>query len=100
MLVKKPNGKWRMCIDFTNLNAACPKDPHILPNVEKLMERAAGHERMSFLDASSSYHQVQLLLDDQEKTAFYAGDAIYCYVMMPFGLKNAGNLSETGAGHL
>ncbi|GKV48228.1 hypothetical protein SLEP1_g55054 [Rubroshorea leprosula] len=65
VLVKKPNGKWRMCIDFTNLNDACPKDPHPLQNV-------------------------QLLLDDQEKTAFYAGDAIYCYVMMPFGLKNAG----------
>ncbi|GKV05103.1 hypothetical protein SLEP1_g17147 [Rubroshorea leprosula] len=90
VLVKKPNGKWRMCIDFTNLNDACPKDPHPLPNVEKLVERAAGQERMSFLDASSGYHQVQLLLDDQEKTAFYAGDAIYCYVMMPFGLKNAG----------
>ncbi|GKV50051.1 hypothetical protein SLEP1_g56766 [Rubroshorea leprosula] len=90
VLVKKPNGKWRMCIDFTNLNDACPKDPHPLPNVEKLVEWAAGHERMSFLDASSGYHQVQLLLDDQEKTTFYAGDAIYCYVMMPFGLKNAG----------
>ncbi|GKV28123.1 hypothetical protein SLEP1_g37209 [Rubroshorea leprosula] len=90
VLVKKPNGKWRMCIDFTNLNDACPKDPHPLPNVEKLVERAAGHERMSFLDASSGYHQVQLSLDDQEKTTFYAGDAIYCYVMMPFGLKNAG----------
>ncbi|GKU87474.1 hypothetical protein SLEP1_g1867 [Rubroshorea leprosula] len=90
VLIKKPNGKWRMCIDFTNLNDACPKDPHPLPNVEKLVKRAAGHERMSFLDASSGYHQVQLLLDDQEKTAFYAGDAIYCYVMMPFGLKNAG----------
>ncbi|GKV13815.1 hypothetical protein SLEP1_g24790 [Rubroshorea leprosula] len=90
VLVKKPNGKWRMCIDFTNLNDACPKDPHPLPNVEKLVERAAGHERMSFLDASSGYHQVQLLLDDQEKMAFYAGDAIYCCVMMSFGLKNAG----------
>ncbi|GKV50689.1 hypothetical protein SLEP1_g57387 [Rubroshorea leprosula] len=90
VLVKKPNGKWRMCIDFTNLNDACPKDPHPLPNVEKLVERAAGHERMSFLDASSGYHQVQLLLDDQEKTTFYAGDAIYCYVIMPFGLKNVG----------
>ncbi|GKU99702.1 hypothetical protein SLEP1_g12506 [Rubroshorea leprosula] len=90
VLVKKPNGKWRMCIDFTNLNEACPKDPHPLPNVEKLVERAAGHERMSFLNASSGYHQVQLLLDDQEKTAFYVGDAIYCYVMMPFGLKNVG----------
>ncbi|GKV51993.1 hypothetical protein SLEP1_g58603 [Rubroshorea leprosula] len=90
VLVKKPNGKWRMCIDFTNLNEACPKDPHPLSNVEKLVEWAAGHERMSFLHASSSYHQVQLLLDDQEKTTFYAGDAIYCYVMMPLGLKNAG----------
>ncbi|GKV01749.1 hypothetical protein SLEP1_g14280 [Rubroshorea leprosula] len=68
---------------------ACPKDPHPLPNVEKLVERAIGHEQMSFLDASSRYHQVQLLLDDQEKTAFYAGDTIYYYVMMPFGLKNA-----------
>ncbi|GKV37338.1 hypothetical protein SLEP1_g45378 [Rubroshorea leprosula] len=105
VLVKKPSGKWRMCIDFTNLNDACPKDPHPLPNVEKLIERAAEHERMSFLDASSGYHQVQLLLNDQEKTAFYTGDAIYCYVMMPFGLKNAvtsvraedhiGDLSET-----
>ncbi|GKV30782.1 hypothetical protein SLEP1_g39562 [Rubroshorea leprosula] len=90
VLVKKSNGKWKMCIDFTNLNEACPKDPHPLPNVEKLVERAAGHERMGFLDASLGYHQVKLLLDDQEKTAFYAGDAIYCYVMMPFGLKNAG----------
>ncbi|GKV17685.1 hypothetical protein SLEP1_g28154 [Rubroshorea leprosula] len=80
---------WRMCIDFTNLNEACSKDSHPLPNVEKLVERAAGHERMSFLDASLGYNQVQLLLDDQEKTAFYAGDAIYCYVMMLFGLKNA-----------
>ncbi|GKV38871.1 hypothetical protein SLEP1_g46730 [Rubroshorea leprosula] len=83
VLVKKPNGKWRMRIDFTNLNEACPKDPHPLPNVEKLVEWAAGHERMSFLDASSGYHRVQLLLDDQEKTSFNAGDAIYCYVMMP-----------------
>ncbi|GKU99519.1 hypothetical protein SLEP1_g12359 [Rubroshorea leprosula] len=69
---------------------ACPKDPHPLPNVEKLVEQVARHKRMSFLNAGSRYHQVQLLLDNQEKTAFYAGDAIYCYVMMPFGLKNAG----------
>ncbi|GLT84644.1 hypothetical protein SLE2022_028630 [Rubroshorea leprosula] len=78
-----------MCINFTNLNEACLKDSHPLPNVEKLVERAVGHERMSFLDVSLRYHQVQLWLDDQEKMAFYAGDAIYCYVMIPFSLKNA-----------
>ncbi|GKV52679.1 hypothetical protein SLEP1_g59250, partial [Rubroshorea leprosula] len=90
VLIKKPNSKWRMCIDFTNLNEACLKDPHPLPNVEKLVECAAGHECMSFLYASLGYHQVQLRLDDQEKTTFYAGDAIYYYVMIPFRLKNAG----------
>ncbi|GLU06365.1 hypothetical protein SLE2022_234050 [Rubroshorea leprosula] len=90
VLIKKPNGKWRMCIDFTNLNEACPKDPHPLLNVEKLVERAVGHERMGFLNTSSRYHQVQLWLDDQEKTTFYVGDAIYYYIMMPFGLKNVG----------
>ncbi|GKV30474.1 hypothetical protein SLEP1_g39278 [Rubroshorea leprosula] len=90
MLVKKPNGKWRMCIDFTNLNEACPKDPHPLPNVEKLVERAAGHERMSFIDASSGYHQklvqiifklqigrnIEVYVDDMIVTSVRAEDHI------------------------
>ncbi|GKU88075.1 hypothetical protein SLEP1_g2380 [Rubroshorea leprosula] len=88
VLVKKPNGKWKMCIDFTNLNEACPKDPYPLPNVEKLVERAAGHERMSFLDASSGYHQVQLVLDDQEKTAFYVESGKFLgYVVSKKGIE-------------
>ncbi|GKV05021.1 hypothetical protein SLEP1_g17079 [Rubroshorea leprosula] len=90
MLVKRSNSKWSMCINFTNLNEACGKDPHPLPNVRKLVERATCYGHMSFLDASSGCHQVQLWLDNQEKTAFYAGDAIYCYIMMSFGLKNVG----------
>ncbi|GKV17031.1 hypothetical protein SLEP1_g27587 [Rubroshorea leprosula] len=90
VLVKKPNGKWRMCIDFTNLNDACPKDPHPLPNVEKLVERAARHERMSFLDASSGYHQklvqiifklqigrnIEVYVDDMIVTSVRAEDHI------------------------
>ncbi|GKU96176.1 hypothetical protein SLEP1_g9443, partial [Rubroshorea leprosula] len=90
VLVKKPNGKWRMCIDFTNLNEACPKDPHPLPNVEKLVEQAAGHERMSFLDASSGYHQklvqivfklqidrnIEVYVDDMIVTSVRAEDHI------------------------
>ncbi|GKV15370.1 hypothetical protein SLEP1_g26164 [Rubroshorea leprosula] len=90
VLVKKANSKWRMCIDYSNLNDACPKDCYPMPNIDKLVEAASGNERLSLLDAYSGYHQVPMALEDEEKTSFYAGDEIYCYVMMPFGLKNAG----------
>ncbi|GKV24229.1 hypothetical protein SLEP1_g33864 [Rubroshorea leprosula] len=90
VLVKRANGKWRMCIDYTNLNQACPKDCYPMPSIDKLVEAASGNERLSLLDAYSGYHQVPMAPEDEEKTSFYAGDEIYCYVMMPFGLKNAG----------
>ncbi|GKV37220.1 hypothetical protein SLEP1_g45277 [Rubroshorea leprosula] len=90
VLVKKANGKWRMCIDYTNLNDACPKDCYPMPNIDKLVEAASGNERLSLLDAYSGYHQVPMAPEDEEKTSFYAGDEIYCYVMMPFGLKIVG----------
>ncbi|GKU99640.1 hypothetical protein SLEP1_g12455 [Rubroshorea leprosula] len=89
VLVKKVNGKWRMCIDYTNLNHACPKDCYPMPNIDKLVEAASGNKRLSLLDAYSGYHQVPMAPEDEEKTSFYADDEIYCYVMMPFGLKNA-----------
>ncbi|GKV21495.1 hypothetical protein SLEP1_g31472 [Rubroshorea leprosula] len=90
VLVKKANGKWRMCIDYTNLNHTCPKDCYLMPSIDRLVEAASGNERLSLLDAYSGYHQVPMAPEDEEKTSFYAGDKIYCYVMMPFGLKNAG----------
>ncbi|GKV01291.1 hypothetical protein SLEP1_g13856 [Rubroshorea leprosula] len=90
VMVKKSNGKWRMCIDYTNLNDACPKDCHPMPSIDKLVEAALGNERLSLLNAYSGYHQVRMAPEDEVKTSFYAGDEIYCYVMMPFGLKNAG----------
>ncbi|GKV25870.1 hypothetical protein SLEP1_g35251 [Rubroshorea leprosula] len=90
VLVKKANGKWRMCIDYTNLNQACPKDCYLMSSIDKLVEAASGNERLSLLDAYSGYHQVPMAPEDEEKTSFYAGDEIYCYVMMSFGLKNAG----------
>ncbi|GKV52511.1 hypothetical protein SLEP1_g59089 [Rubroshorea leprosula] len=83
------NGKWRMCIDYTNLNQACPKDCYPMLSIDKLVEAASGNDRLSLLDAYSGYHQVPMALEDEEKTSFYAGDEIYCYVMMSFGLKNA-----------
>ncbi|GKV48647.1 hypothetical protein SLEP1_g55446 [Rubroshorea leprosula] len=90
ILVKKSNGQWRMCIDYTNLNEVCPKDCHPLPSIDKLVEAASENERLSLLDAYSGYHQVHMAPEDEAKTSFYAGDEIYCYVRMPFGLKNAG----------
>ncbi|GKV42235.1 hypothetical protein SLEP1_g49664 [Rubroshorea leprosula] len=94
MLVKKANGKWQMCIDYTNLNQACPKDCYPMPNIDKLVKAVSGNERLSLLDAYSSYHQVPMALEDEEKTSFYIGDEIYCYVMMSFGLKNVGAIYQ------
>ncbi|GKV01946.1 hypothetical protein SLEP1_g14452 [Rubroshorea leprosula] len=94
VLVKKSNDKWRMCIDYTSINEACPKDCHPLPSIDKLVEATSGNERLSFLDAYSRYHQVHMALEDEVKTSFYAGDKIYCYVMMSFGLKNVGAIYQ------
>ena len=60
VVVKKKNGKWRVCVDFTNLNRACPKDPFPLPKIDQLVDSTTGHERMSFLDAFQRYHQIAL----------------------------------------
>jgi hypothetical protein len=90
VVVKKKNGKWRVYIDFTDLNKACPKDPFPLPKIDQLVDATTGHQRMSFLDAFQGYHQIALNPTDQEKTAFITPRGIFCYKVMPFGLKNAG----------
>ena len=89
VVVKKKNGKWRVCIEFTNLNQACPKDLFPLPKIDQLVDATAGHDRMSFLDAFQGYHQISLSTEDHEKTTFITPLGIYCYKVMPFGLKNA-----------
>jgi len=70
ILVKKPNGTWRMCINFTDLNKACSKDNYPLPKINKLVGAKAGHVLLSFMDGFSGYHQICLCPDDQEKMAF------------------------------
>ena len=89
MVVKKKNGKWRVCVDFTDLNKACPKDSFPLPKIDQLNDATARHDRMSFLDAYRGYHQIPIE-PDQEKTTFITPKGIYYYKVMPFGLKNAG----------
>ena len=64
VVVKKKTGKWCVCVDFTDLNKACPKDPFPMPRIDHLVDATVGHHRMSFLDAFQRYHQIPLALDD------------------------------------
>jgi hypothetical protein len=90
VLVKKSSGKWRMCVDFTDLNRVCPKDSFPLPWMDVLIDSTSGHELLIFMDAFSSYNQIHMSEFDQGKTSFITNRGLYCYKMMPFGLKNAG----------
>ena len=90
VMVKKANGKWRVCVDFTDLNKACPKDSYPLPRIDRLVDDTSGYALLSFLDAFSGYHQISMYPPDEEKTAFITEKGTYCYRVMPFGLKNAG----------
>ena len=90
VLVKKANGKWRLCIDFTDINKACSKDSFPLPRIDLIVDATAGHELLSFMDAFSGYNQISMDPNDQEKTSFVTAQGTYCYRVMPFGLKNVG----------
>uniref|UniRef100_A0A2N9GWC8 Uncharacterized protein n=1 Tax=Fagus sylvatica TaxID=28930 RepID=A0A2N9GWC8_FAGSY len=65
------NGKWRMCVDFTDLNKACPKDSFPLPRIDQLVDSTAGHRLLTFMDAFSGYNQIMMDESDQEKTCLY-----------------------------
>ncbi|KAI5349842.1 hypothetical protein L3X38_002733 [Prunus dulcis] len=95
VMVRKSTGGWRMCQDYTDLNKACPKDSFPLPRINQLVDATAGHELLSFMDAYSGYNQIFMHPPDSEHTAFITNKGLYCYNVMPFGLKNAGgNISE------
>ena len=91
VVVKKKTGEWRVCVDFMDLNKVYPKDPFPIPKIDQLVDATVGHSRMSFLDAFQGYHQIPLVVDDQEKIAFVTPIRNYHYKVMPFGLKNAGS---------
>jgi len=90
VLVKKANRKWRMCVDFTDLNKACPKDSYPLPIIDALVDSASGCKMPSFLDAFSGYNQIKMHPRDESKMAFITETCSYCYKVMLFGLKNVG----------
>jgi hypothetical protein len=90
VLVKNKNKKWRMCVDYTSLNKACPKDLFPLPHIDQVVHSTVGCETLCFLDAYSGYHQIVMCIADQLATSFITPFGTYCYQTMPFGLKNAG----------
>jgi hypothetical protein len=90
VLVPKKTGGLRMCIDYTNLNKHCPKDPFPLPRIDQVVDSTAGNVLLCFLDCYSGYHQIALHPNNEDKTAFITPHGIYCYKVMTFGLKNAG----------
>ena len=79
-----------MCIDFTNLNQACQKDSLLLPKINQLVDSTTGHKLLSLMDTFSRYNQILMDEEDQEKTSFVTSQGLYCYKVMPFGLKNIG----------
>nr|GEU69686.1 reverse transcriptase domain-containing protein [Tanacetum cinerariifolium] len=90
IMVKKHDGSWRMCVDFTDLNKAYPQDCYPFTEIDWKVESLCGYPFKCFLDAYKGYHQIQLAEADEEKTAFHTGQGVYCYTKMPFGLKNTG----------
>ena len=88
-MVNKANGKWRMCVDFTDLNKACPKDSYPLPHIDQLVDFTAGHKLLNFMDAFFGYNQIRMNETDQKKTPFITSQGLFCYKVMSFDLKNA-----------
>ncbi|XP_059627477.1 uncharacterized protein LOC132270311 [Cornus florida] len=89
VVMQKKNRKWKICIDFTNLNKACPNDSFPFSKINQMVDAMTGYERLTFMDAYSGYNQIAMDPNDEEKTSFVIERGIYCYKVMPFGLKNA-----------
>ena len=84
-----------MCVDFTDLNRACPKDSYPFPRIDTLVDSTARHELLSFMDAFSGYNQIKMKEEDQKKTSFVTSQGLFYYKVMLFGLKNAGDRKST-----
>ena len=89
-----------MCVDFTDLNKACPKDSYPLPCIDQLVDSTAGHKLLSFMDAFSGYNQIRMNDANQEKTSLVTSQGLFCYKVMLFGLKNAGSTYQRLVNHM
>jgi hypothetical protein len=89
LVCKKNSNKWRMCVDYIDLNKHWPKDPFGMLRIDQVIDSTAGCDLLCFLDCYSRYHQIPIKEEDQEKTAFITPFGVYCNTTMSFGLKNA-----------
>ena len=83
-----------MCVDFTDLEKACPKNNYPFPRIDLLVNSSTGHQLLSFMDTFSKYNQIKLDEADQEKTSFVMSQWLFCYKVMLFGLKNVGAMYQ------
>ena len=99
-MVKKANDKWRICVDFTDLNKACLKDSYPLPCIDQLVDSTVGLKLLIFMDAFSGYIQIRMDEANQEKTSFVTSQGLFRYEVMPFGSKNAGATYQQLVNHM
>ena len=78
VMVNNANGKWRICVNFIDLNKAYPKDSYPLPRIDQLVDSMAGHQLLSFMNAFSRYYQIKMDEGDQEKTSFITSQGLFC----------------------
>jgi hypothetical protein len=90
VLVDKKHGTIRICMDFHDLNKACPKDNFPTPFIDHIIEQCTGCEAFSFMDGFLTYNQIQIKPEDQQKTTFICTWGKFAYHKMPFCLKNVG----------
>lgn len=88
--MEKSPSKWRMCNEFTSLNRLCPKDPYPLTMIDQLVDSMPGCALLSFMDAFQRFYQIRMPEEDIAKIAFITSGGVYCFKVMPFGLRNAG----------
>ena len=89
VMVPKKDKSWCLCVDFKDLNKACPKDPFPLPRIDQIIDATAGHDSLCFLDAYSGYHQIKMAESDQAATAFITPYGPYVLTQCPSGSKTS-----------